>query len=143
MGLLFGTNCTRLPGPEDARRDYARLTYDECHQLCRKRGLAGKGSKAALQTRLSTTDAADRKRVREKEDAVNKSEDMPADLDKHCRVDDLHLAFAVDEEIKGEHAHWWIPGMKAHWNPAIAFPLKGVDAVMSALAADQSDETLG
>ena len=73
-------------------------------------------------------DAAEGKSDCEKKDAMETSKEKPATKVERCRVDDLHLAFFVNEEIVEKHGQWWGPGMEAHWG---APPLEEVDATIS------------
>ena len=47
------------------------------------------------------------------------------------------------KEIERNHAQWWGPGIKAHWDAANASPLEEVDSTISARTADPCNETLG
>ena len=58
------------------------------------------------------------------------------------RVNALHPAFVADKEAVKEHARTWSQALKAHWNAAIAFPMEGVDAAISAWIEDQCNEAL-
>ena len=105
-GSTFGKTYIQLQAPGLTQRDYDHLTHDEFHQLCRRRGYAGKASKAVLKTRLSTMDSVARTRDREKEGAMDSSEDMPVTQEKRCRVECPHSALAVDKEIVKKRAQW-------------------------------------
>ena len=87
-----------------------RLTYDELHQLRRRRGYARKNSKAVLKMRLSPMDTMDRKRARDVAAPMDTSEGPPEVWGKRCRVVDLHLILFEEREVeKG-------PQMKERWN---------------------------
>ena len=64
-------------------------------------------------------------------------EDTPVAEETRRRVEDLHLAVAVDNEIVKARAQWWDPGMQAPWDAAKALPLQGLAAPIPAWAADQ------
>ena len=68
------------------------MTHDEAHHLRRKRGYAGKGSKAAPQPRVPTMGEVDRDRARETADATDTPDDSPKFCEKRSRADDLRLA---------------------------------------------------
>ena len=87
-------------------------------------------------------DAVERKRNRNMPDATDASDDLPATRAKRCRVDDLLLASAAEEEVAEEHAKLWGPEIKAHSDATHASLLEGVDAVISAWAADQCNKAL-
>ena len=46
---------------------------------------------------------------------------------KRSRVEDVHSAFVAEEKIVKEHAQWWSPVTKAHWDVAKTSPLEGFD----------------
>ena len=131
FGPSFDEECTRLPGPEKTPGDYDYLTYDTLDQLCRRRGYAKKNSKAVLKTRLSTMDADDRKRVREKGEAASTPGDMPVNQGKRRRADDLYFPPVGNKEIVEGDAQRLGPGAKAHWDAANTSPLVGADAAIS------------
>ena len=96
------------PGAGGAHGDYEHLTHDELRRLRRKRGYARNGSK----THPSTVDAVERKRVRDIEDTMGTSEDIPAMQEKRRRVEDFHNTFVADKEVVKDHAQRRDPGMK-------------------------------
>ena len=71
------------------------LTYDEFHPLCSQRDYARRDSKAVLTNRLSTKDALERTRARDREDAGDTSEDMPVTQEMRCRVEGPRMATVV------------------------------------------------
>ena len=88
-------------------------------------------AKAALQTRLSTTDAMDRKRARAAADVMGTSEDSPEVRAKRSRVDDLHMAFVLEKGVEKERTQWLGPRKKNKWNAVDPSPFGGVEATMS------------
>ena len=91
-GPSFDTHCVRLDALDETRGNPDCLTYDELHQLRRRRGRARKDSKAALKM-----DAMARKQARDAEDAMEMSGDSPEVRGRRSSVDDLHLAFAAEK----------------------------------------------
>ena len=63
-------NGTQLPVPVNTQGDYDYLNCSGLHGLCRRRGYPRKDPKAVSKTRLSLTDAVERKRNRGMADAV-------------------------------------------------------------------------
>ena len=74
----FDRECTQSQAPAATRSDYNPLTYNELHHVCLRRGHAREDSKALPGTRLPTTDAVERKRVLENENAMDTSGEKPA-----------------------------------------------------------------
>ena len=136
----FDGKCTQLKERAATRSDYDQLTYNELHQVCRRRGNARKDSRAVLKTRLSTTGAVERKRAHDNENVMDTSGDKPAAKAKRCRVEDIYPATVVEKDILKERAQWRNSEMTAHQDAAEASLLKGVDAAISAWAADQWKE---
>ena len=93
--------------------------------------------------RWSTTDAVERKRASENEDATDTSKEMPMTQEKRCPVHDLHVACVAGKEVLSEHAQWREPRMRAHKVAAYAPPSEGVGAAISSWAAGQYNSALG
>ena len=58
----FGNKCEPSQTPVADRAQYDRLTRDQTHDRCRRRGFRERDSKAVLETRLTSMDAAEKKR---------------------------------------------------------------------------------
>ena len=100
------------------------MTYDELHQVCRKRGYVRKDPRQVLKTLLSRIDATDRKRARDVAHVRDASGDSPEVRGSRRRVDDLHSAFGVGKKIVKERAQWWDPRMKEKWDAKSASSLE-------------------
>ena len=72
---------------------YDHVTCHELHHLCRRRGFTGRDSKVVPKTRLSAMDAAERRRNRDAEVAMDTSGDSSVTQEECCRLVDPHLAF--------------------------------------------------
>ena len=121
----FDINCTRSESPDRTWEEYDTSTYEELHQLRRRRGLAEDASKAVLKTRLSAMDALYCKRAR---DAQDVSADSAGDRDR--------------VEAK-KRAHWRRPRLKEMRGATVCSPLEWVETAMSARAADLRRISLG
>ena len=93
-------------------------------------GICKKGSKAVLKTRLPTMDAVQRKRVWDKEDAVDTSEDLPVPQEKRFRADGFLSPFPADTGIVMGRAQRRSSGARAHWDRGKASPLEGGNAAI-------------
>ena len=71
------------------------------------------------------------------------SEDMPASRDKRRWVVGLHSALAVDKAMVKGRAQWWDFGAEARRDVAGGSSHEGVDAAISAWAADHCKKVLG
>ena len=130
-GSSFDKICAQRSSPVCAQKKYDTVTYDGLHRLCGRRGYAKKDSTAAHKTRLDASDALDRQRARDAQDG------SPVGDGRRNRVDDIHLASASDEESAKERAQWWNPSSGDQQGATKYSPLGGVEAAMTAWAAEQ------
>ena len=63
--------------------------------------------------------------------------------EKWRRVGDPHLAFVADGEVVQVHTQWRNPKLKDHWDSSDASAVEGVDASISARAAEECSRVLG
>ena len=74
---------------------------------------------------------------------MDTSEDSPVTQKERRRVEDRYSAFVVGEDVAKEHALWWDPEMKAHWDAANAWSPEGVDAADKCKRASGQELTAG
>ena len=65
------------------------------------------------------------------------AENSPVTRESRRRVGELHPAPPEEREAAKEHAQWWGPEMRTHWDATRAPSLGGADAVIPASLADQ------
>ena len=75
-------------------------------------------------------DAVERNCARETGVALDTFKNLPAIREKRRRVEELLLAFVVDEAAVKEHAQLRDPEIKAHWGATHASPMEGADALI-------------
>ena len=88
---------------------------------------------------METSETLAGKRDRAPMDVAENSKDSFRNLDRRCRVGDLHLAFVAEKKFAREHTHWWNPDMKTRWNATRACVVEGADAAISAWIAEECD----
>ena len=118
----FDGNCVPSQVPPVDRGRYANLSYDQVHELCRRRGYGRGDSKEVSNTRLASMDAEERKRTSTRDGfvetlvavtgkggrapvAVAGNVDFPlGGRETRCRVDGLHSAFVAGKDVAQQHA---------------------------------------
>ena len=84
-----------------------------------------------------------RKRARDTGGAADTSDEPPEVCGECSCTDDRNFTFASDMEVVKGCAPWKGARMKDKWGAADAYPMAGVDAAISARAADQCDKFIG
>ena len=120
-----------MGAPDYTRGDFDALTHGELHQLRRGCGYRKKDSRAAQETRLCAAGALDLRRAR---DSQGK---LPDSDGRRNRIDELHLAFTLDEEAVNEHALWRNLRSKAMRGVTVCSPREGAGEAISAWTSHQ------
>ena len=156
----FDKNCAHYRAPYVDQGRYEDMSYDQIHQLCKRRGRCRKDSKEVSESRLDavgaearrrafrgdtsmdTSVAATGKRNRGPEGVAENPDELQSYQDKRCRVGDLHLASDVGKEVAKEHARRRYPESKSRSDVTQASAAEGVGAAISARVAEECNRVL-
>ena len=126
-----------MNGPEIAPHFFGVMLYKELHSLCRQHGYHNAAARPPLFTRLLAMDQMARKQDRE--DPENECQAAK----KRPISSALHPAFVVNREVVKQHGQWWDSTVKDNWGALPGANVDGVDAAISAWAADLRNRMLG
>ena len=102
-GATLGKNCIQLEARQCTGEESGTSTYDELHDLRRRRGHARMNSEAASTSRLSVMNASGRTKAR-----CTRDESHDVAGKRNC-VEEPHLALVADKEAAKGRAQSWNP----------------------------------